>query len=235
MIRPRSVNTAVLAAGVVAAITLSSCQLPSPSAKSASSKPKTSTVLVPFGNNNSDAPDTVDPLQAGSIPDTAGPSTSADVVEAGATVTEPAITIPPETDPSQNPICIAAKRVVTLNDRFDSTLSKALGGVSSVRALVRAMQSLPVEDLRNSYDDLSAELTIARRRRLATVRDFVVITGSKLASVKSVDDLSNVIGDLEADPRANRAAANSKVLSKYIAAKCGFALTLIGDHASKGG
>ena len=211
---------------------LTACELPSPSAKS-SSKTKPSTALVPFGNTDSGAPPITDPFAVATVVDTGDPTTTAERVEAAAT--EPEVTVPPETDPSQNPICIAAKQVVDLNDKFDSTLSKALGGVSSVRALVRAMQSLPVEALRNAYDDLGALLSVARRRRLAAVRDFVVITGSRLASIKSVDDLSTLIGDLEADPRGSRAAANNKSLAPYFKAKCGFALSLIGDHASKGG
>lgn len=217
---------------LVAVLGLTACELPSPSAKS-NGKTKPTTALVPFGNTDSGAPPITDPFAVGTVADSGETATTAERVEAAAT--EPEITVPPETDPSQNPICIAAKQVVTLNDKFDNTLSKALGGVSSVRALVRAMQSLPVEALRNAYDDLGAELTVARRRRLAAVRDFVVITGSRLASVKSVDDLSNLIGDLEADPRASRASANNKSLAPYFKTKCGFPLTMIGDHASRGG
>ena len=82
-------------------------------------------------------------------------------------------TTPSTTDASQNPVCKGAKRIVDLNKRIDSGLNKAVT-YRRTSSVLKALRALPVTDLRNAYDDLSAELSKARRRRLAVDRKSVV-------------------------------------------------------------
>lgn len=226
--RPRiAVIGVLLGAGML----LSACQLPT---ASGTSKTKTSNAkeespaLVPFGELTTDPP--VDGLVEGgmgSIPDTVVSETpDTDVIEAGAVDTSPPE--PTTTSPSKNPICKAAKRVVSLSATIDKTLAKAVTMTKSGK-LVRLLRGMPVTDLRNAYDDLSAELNVARRRKLAVVRDFVVDVGMALVRVTGVSSLSTTLLNLESDKRANSAAINNRAVSKYIKDKCDFPLTKVGD------
>jgi len=214
-------------------LALTACQLPSRSGASKSTKSKSDkSVLVPFGSVTTDgvgAGDNSDGIA--SIPDTNPPETTeAEVIEAAAQDTTPAT--PATTSAAQNPICKTAKRVVQLNEKIDKGLTKAFT-YTRARTLVRALRALPVTDLRNAYDDLSAELTVARRRKLAVVRDFIVDVGMGIVNASSIDKLGETIAKYESDPRAERAAINNRSLSKYINDKCDFALTMVGDSYAK--
>jgi len=232
MRRPRfAVIAPVLGLGLL----LSACQLPAASGSSkttvADKAGENSAEIIPFGPLSTD-PAAEDLLGGGmaSIPDTmaneAPDTTEAEVIEADAEDNTP-----PEsttTSPSKNPICKAAKRVVTLSTTIDKALAKAVTMTSSGR-LVRTLRAMPVTDLRNAYDDLSAELTVARRRKLAVVRDWVVDVGMALVRVTGVSSLTKTMLAMESDKRAESAAINNRALSKYIKGKCDFALTKMGD------
>lgn len=227
MNRPRAAVIGVL---LGLSLVLTSCQLPTTSGTSKTTKTtKNKAVLVPFGSSTSDSTDSHDPTNGiVSIPDTDPPDTTQPaVIEAAAIDTTPATT-----DVSQNPICKSANRVVALNERIDKGITKAVG-YTHASTLVRAVKALPVSDLRNAYDDLSAVLTVARRRRLAMVRDFMIDVGMALVRATNLQVLSEAIVKYESDPRAATAAANNKVLSKYMNTKCGFALTMIGDSTKQ--
>jgi hypothetical protein len=229
MNRPR---VAVIGALLGLGLLLTACQLPTASSasKSKTSK-KASSVLVPFGSSSTDSTPGEDPANAiVSIPDTTPATTEAQAIEAAAEDTTP--TAPPTTDRSQNPICKAAQRVVSINTRIDKSLTKAFT-YTKARTLVRALRALPVTDLRNSYDDLSALLNLARRRKLAVVRDFTVDVGMAIVGASNVQALGDTIAKYEADPRAERAAINNKSVSKFVNSTCGFALTMIGDSNKK--
>lgn len=211
------------------ALVATACQLPNASGSTKSTKAgEKPAELVPFGSLTTDPPsdDLIDGGM-GTIPDTTLPDTTEpEEIEAAAEDTTP--DTPATTDASQNPICKAAKRVVTLSATIDKSLAKAVTMTRSSR-LVSLLRALPVTDLRNAYDDLSAELTVARRRKLAVVRDFVVDVGMALVRVTSVSTLTTTILHLESDKRAESAAINNRSLSTYIKSKCDFALTKIGD------
>lgn len=230
MNRPR---VAVVAALVGLGVLLTACQLPNASGASKSSKPKSDkSVLVPFGSVTTDgegASDNADGIV--SIPDTDPPETTApEEIEAEAKDTTPPT--PATTSAAQNPICKTAKRIVSLNERIDKGLTKAFT-YTRAKTLVRALRALPITDLRNAYDDLSAELTVARRRKLAVVRDFIVDVGMGIVNSTSIDKLGETIAKYESDARAERAAINNRSLSKYIKDKCDFALTMVGDSYAK--
>lgn len=182
---------------------------------------------MPFGSLTTDPPADFSEGGMGSIPDTPAPAvpdtTEPEVIEAPAEDTAPSTT-----DASKNPICKTAKKVVSLSATVDKTLAKAVATTKSGR-LVFLLRSMPITDLRNAYDDLSAELNTARRRKLAVVRDYVVDVGMALVRVTSVSSLSRTLLSLESDKRANSAAINNRAISKYIKDKCDFALTKVGD------
>lgn len=226
-------------AGILGLVTvLTACQLPSASG-SQKEKPATEeqTVLVPFAESNlDDAGESLsDPIA--SIPDTA-PEAPADseVEEIEAAAEEPEPTDPPEpstTSRSENPACKAAKRIVTLNKRFDDSLNKVLNNANRIRSLVSTLRKLPVTDLRNAYDDLSAELNTTRRRRLAVVRDFTVDVGELLSRVRNAETLGEALVKLEDEKKAPRAKEMNRLMSIYVNRICGFKLTMIGDGQNK--
>jgi hypothetical protein len=212
---------------------LTACQLPTASGASKSKKAEASEpALVPFGSLTTDPEaDAFAEGGMGSIPDTIVSDTTQpepEIIEADAEAEEEAPPAPTTTSPSKNPICKAARRVVSLSATIDKTLLKAVSMTSASR-LVRTLRGMPVTDLRNAYDDLSAELNIARRRKLAVVRDFVVDVGMALVRVTSIQSLSNTMGNLEGDKRAENAAINNRALSSYIKGKCDFPLKKVGD------
>lgn len=193
------------------------------------------TVLVPFAESNlDDGESAADPIA--SIPDTQpAPDTSVEEIEAAAEE-EPEPTDPPEpstTARSQNPACKAAKRIVSLNTRFDESLNKVLNNANRIRSLVSTLRRLPVTELRNAYDDLSAELNVTRRRRLAVVRDFTVDVGDLLSRVRNAETLGEALVKLEDEKKAPQAKEMNRLMSIYVNRICGFKLTMIGDGQKK--
>ena len=226
MYRPRvAVTAALLGLGLL----LTACQLPTASGESKTTKAtKDKVVLVPFGQSDSDSAEPQDAADdIASIPDTEPPDTTEpEEIEAVAKDTTPPT--PATTAKSKNPICMAAKRIVTISERIDEGLTKAFT-YTRVKTLVRALRALPVTDLRNAYDDLSAELSVARRRKLAVVRDFIIDVGMGIVNSSSIEKLGATIATYEADPRAERAAINNRAVSTYIKSKCDFRLMMVGD------
>lgn len=224
-------------AGLVGLATvLAGCQLPSSSGAQKSNKSaEEQTVLVPFAESNLDGSDEQSPSDAiVSIPDTAPDTSGVEEIEADAQVPEE--TDPPEpttTSKSQNPTCKAAKRVVALNKRFDDSLTKVLNNSNRIRTLVSTLRKLPVTELRNAYDDLSAELNTTRRRRLAVVRDFTVDVGELLSKVRNIETLTEAIVKLEDEKKAPRAREMNRLMSIYVKRICDFKLTMIGDGQKK--
>jgi hypothetical protein len=224
-------------AGLIGLATvLAGCQLPSMSGGQKSKQSaEEQTVLVPFAESNLDGTDEQSPADAiVSIPDTAPDTTAVEEIEADAEVPEE--TDPPEpttTSRSQNPTCKAAKRVVALNKRFDDSLTKVLNNSNRISTLVSTLRRLPVTDLRNAYDDLSAELNTTRRRRLAVVRDFTVDVGELLSKVRNIETLTEAIVKLEDEKKAPRAREMNRLMSVYVNRICGFKFTMIGDGQKK--
>lgn len=228
MNRPRL----AFAAGILGlALMATACQLPSASGSSKSKKDtvpaKEEVTLVPFAEVAAETPD--DNVEAStSVPDSVVPDTEpTEEIEAEAVDTTPSTT-----DASQNPICKSAKRVVDLNTRIDKGLNKAVT-YKRTSTVLKALRALPVTDLRNAYDDLSAELTKARRRRLAVVRDYYIDLGMGIVNATSITKLSETLLTFEGSPRHKRAMENHRVLAKYIKGKCDFALTVLGDSNKK--
>ncbi len=220
------------------ATVLAACQLPSSSGSQKSKQGgEEQTVLVPFAESNLDDPgeSPADPIA--SIPDTA-PEATADtaVEEIEAAAEEPEPTDPPApstTSRSQNPTCKAANRIVALNKRFDDSLTRVLSNANRIRSLVSTLRKLPVTDLRNAYDDLSAELNTTRRRRLAVVRDFTVDVGELLSRVRNAETLGEALVKLEDEKKAPQAREMNRLMSIYVNRICGFKLTMIGDGQKK--
>lgn len=228
MNRPRLAFAAgILGLGLMA----TACQLPTATGASKSKKDtvpgKEEVTLVPFAEVASETPEDGVELTT-SVPDSVVPDTEpTEEIEAEAVDTTPSTT-----DASQNPICKNAKRVVDLNTRVDKGLNKAVT-YKRTSSVLRALRALPVTDLRNAYDDLSAELNTSRRRRLAVVRDYFVDVGMGIVNASSIAKLSETMASFEGSPRHKRAMENQRILSKYIKGKCDFALTVLGDSNKK--
>lgn len=190
---------------------------------------------IPFESVASDATDDTEPLSGGdSTRDTkadTGDTASSDdsnVIEVDDTVkdTKPDDTVKdttPDTRGASDPLCKAAKRVVTLNQEIQYVLGKALKvSPSNPAGLQTWLKKMPIERTRDAYDDLAAAVeTAAMRRRVAVIRDFTINEMERLAAVKDLDELNQLVIDLEDDPDAVASTKASVKLSAYTETECG--------------
>jgi hypothetical protein len=131
-----------------------------------------------------------------------------------------------DTRPDDDPLCVAASDVVKANEAYNRQLNRALQtSPEKPRALVAALAKLPLERVRDAYDDLAAEVPNDLRRRVMTIRDFTLEHGEDLLEVEDFDELSELIVKIEADPDASRVTKATLAVSKYTVDECGIRLT----------
>jgi len=126
----------------------------------------------------------------------------------------------------EDPLCAAAQEIVDANDKYQDTLAKAIAAsTANPDALVKAMSKLPLERIRNAYDDLAAELPTTLRRKVATIRDFTLAHAEELAAVEDLDALSELIAAFESDPDAAKVTKATLAVSKYTEEECGIKIS----------
>jgi hypothetical protein len=118
-----------------------------------------------------------------------------------------------------DPLCAAAQHIVDLDDKYQKALDKALAGDDD--AVVKVLSKLPVDDFRNAYDDLAAEVSTSLRRKVALIRDFTVKYAEELAAAPDLQTVSEIIAATEADPDASKVVKAKKTVSAYTDDKCG--------------
>jgi hypothetical protein len=134
----------------------------------------------------------------------------------------PGDTVVSDTRPEDDPLCEAAQGVLDLDEEYQEILAKAIDqGVDNPAALAKALDKLPVEDIRDAYDDLAAEVPQNLRRRVATIRDFTVEHGRELLEVEDLEGLSELIAEIEADPDAAKVTRATAEVSAYTEEECG--------------
>ena len=198
-------------------VPLVACEAPG----SSKQKVKTTTPeRVPFEKTTPETKPRSTKAPKTTLPPTDGSSDTADpnAIEPSVVATTQSV---PDTRGANDPLCKAATTIVSLNDQWQAVLAKALAA-GNPTTLVKALHKLPVDAIRNAYDDLAAEVpTALLRRRVATIRDFTAKAGDELTKVKDIDALNQLVIDLEADPDGAAAVKAAITVSKYTDKECG--------------
>lgn len=228
----RSPTLLAVVAVALLAPALAACE-PTDGAKNTSAEPE----RIPFESGASDGTDDTEPLSGdGSStrktepePEDTGSDEDTNVIEVDVTAadTEPDTVVDtvkdttPDTRSKNDPLCKAAKKVVTLNSEIQYVLNKALKATTTT-GLSKWLKKLPLDRTKNAYDDLAAEVeTTAMRRRVAIIRDFTIKETTKLSEVKDLDELNQFVIDLESDPDASASTKATLKVSAYTEKECG--------------
>ena len=131
-----------------------------------------------------------------------------------------------DTRPGDDPLCEAAQDVVDADEAYQKQLDKALTtSPEKPKTLQSRLQKLPIEKIRDAYDDLSAEVPQSLRRRVATIRDFTLKHGETLMDVEDFEKLSELVADIEGDPAASKVTKATIAVSEYTEDECGIKIT----------
>lgn len=126
----------------------------------------------------------------------------------------------------EDPLCAAAQEIVDVNEKYQDALAKAVeASMANPDALVKAMRKLPLESMRNAYDDLAAELPTTLRRKVATIRDFTLAHAEELSKVEDLETLSELIAEFEADPDAAKVTKATLAVSEHTEDECGIKIS----------
>jgi hypothetical protein len=188
--------------------------------------------------DTTDPADTAEPADTGPT-DATDPADSepADATEPGATDTvEPPDTAAATTDrettaptttiqgarPRSDPLCVAVRRIVSLNDQYQDILATALAvSPDQPAALSRELRKLPLTKIRNAYDDLLVAVPENLRRKVSTVRDYAGSVGARIVAVEDVDALVALVTEIESDPDSTAAVAAARDVSRFTRQECG--------------
>lgn len=229
----RSPGRVVLLAAIVPLLALVSCNdKPTDGDTDSDSANRTTAPRVPYEVTvpETDPPET-DPPET-DPPDT-DPSES-DTDDSDSSESSDVQTIDPmpgdtatfDTRPIEDPLCAAAQEIVDVNEKYQDALAKAIeASTANPDALVKAMGKLPLESMRNAYDDLAAELPTTLRRKVATIRDFTLAHAEELSKVEDLETLSELIAAFEADPDAAKVTKATLAVSKYTEDECGIKIS----------